>query len=380
MLYFHKVCITEVKLLREWKQQNNTTMSSEERIEKFKEQLSKIRQKGAELEAALQTQKERKEFAKMVAEERDRQDAKKRTFANAQNAEEAEGTLPTLEQLANGGTPLRSNSRKWKTREEILEDGTLIEKLRLYFSSGDLDGYFGTKGKLTKAEIAKIVASIRTREDKVLVEKCYREYSALRKYGEQLRFYFKRFQTSFAMLAVSLNKWDGYERTAKLLSDLFSSNPETAEASLYEVSKKIAFDGATLKVDKEKLSFVVDIFGRGGLYSQIKQHAKSAKDDLRDFKAFTDVLGEFMNTSTLLYMPISIVMNIENAAKESYARYLVKNTSFFRSELNERRENGEDITPEEERRAVIPDFYEVTPTKEVYKACKKYIKDLTKND
>ena len=125
---------------------------------------------------------------------------------------------------------------------------------------------------------------------------------------------------------------------------------------------------------------MVDISGRGGLYSQIKQHAKSAKDDLRDFKAFTDVLGEFMNTSTLLYMPISIVMNIENAAKESYARYLVKNTSFFRSELNERRENGEDITPEEERRAVIPDFYEVTPTKEVYKACNKYIKDLTKND
>ena len=393
-------------------------MNSEERKKKLEEQLSKTRQRGAELEAALQMQKERKEFAKMVAEERARQDAKKRTFANAQNAEEAEGTLPTLEELANGkqlpskeqldteevvtGTP-----RGWKTKSEILEDGTLIEKIRLYFSSLDLSGYFGDNGALTKEEVAKVAASIRTKEDKKLLEKCYREYSALRKYGEQLRFYFKRFQTSFAMLAVSLNKWDGYERTAKQLSYLFNFNPdgeqlsdiidanknhheptihkddverfyspEKVEAFLYDVSKKVTFEGATLKVDKEKLSFVVDVFGRGGLYSQIKQDAQAAKDDLRDFKAFTDVVEEFIKNSTLSYMPISIQMSIENAEEERYARYLVKNLSFFRSELNVRRENGEAITPEDEKRAVIPDFYEVTPTKEVYKSCKKYIKDL----
>ena len=319
------------------------------------------------------------------------QEAKKRTFANAQNAEEAEGTLPTLEELANGkllpskeqletGEVIMGNSKGWKTKSEILKDGTLIEKARLYFSSIDLKGYFGENTRLTTEEEAKIFASVKTYGDKELFEKCYREYRALIEYGEQLRFYFKRFQTSLAMLAVSLNKWDGYERTAETLNDIFNSNNGEQLPDVYEVAKKFTFDGAKLKVDKEKRSFVVDISGRGGLYSQIKQHAKSAKDDLRDFKAFTDVLGEFMNTSTLLHMPISIVMNIENAAKESYARYLVKNTSFFRSELNERRENGEDITPEEERRAVIPDFYEVTPTKEVYKACKKYIKDLTKND
>ena len=379
-------------------------MSSEERKKKLEEQLSQIRQQGAELEAALQRQKERKEFAKMVAEERARQDAKKRTFANAQNAEEAEGTLPSLEELANGKA--LPSKEQLDTGEVVM--GTPKGWKRLYFSSLDLSGYFGDNGKLTKEEVAKVAASIRTKEDKELVEKCYREYSALRKYGEQLRFYFKRFQTSFAMLAVSLNKWDGYERTAKQLSDLFNFNPdgeqltdiidsdkypyepptihkddverfyspEKVEAFLYEVSKKVTFDGATLKVDKEKLSFVVDVFGRGGLYSQIKQDAQAAKDDLRDFKAFTDVVEEFIKNSTLFYMPISIQMSIENAEEERYTRYLVKNLSFFRSELNVRRENGEAITPEDEKRAVIPDFYEVTPTKEVYRSCKKYIKDL----
>ena len=53
------------------------------------------------------------------------QEAKKRTFANAQNAEEAEGSLPTLEELANGkllpskeqldtGEVIMRNSKGWK--------------------------------------------------------------------------------------------------------------------------------------------------------------------------------------------------------------------------------------------------------------------------
>ena len=384
-------------------------MSSEERKKKLEEQLSQIRQQGAELEAALQKQKERKEFAKMVADERARQDAKKRTFANPQTADEAEGNLPTLEQLANGGTLLRSNSGKWKTREEILEDGTLLEKLRLYFASGDMDGYFGTEGKLTKQEIAKIAASIRTKEDKEVVEICYKEYHALREYGKQLQYFFKRFQVSYSMLATLLNKWDSYERTAEQLTYLFNFNPneenlsdiidadkdpyeppvvhkddverfyspERIKAFLAEKAKHLTFEGAELKVDKDKLSFVVDVYGKGGLYSQIKQEEKAAIEALADFKAFVLAVEKYLETSVLHFMPISIQMSVENAEEERYTRYLVKNLSYFRSELNIRKEQGETITPEEEAKAVIPDYYEVEPTKEVYKSCIVLLKQLS---
>lgn len=384
-------------------------MSSEERKKKLEEQLSQIRQQGAELEAALQKQKERKEFAKMVADERARQDAKKRTFANPQTADEAEGDLPTLEQLANGGTLLRSNSGKWKTREEILEDGTLLEKLRLYFASGDMDGYFGTEGKLTKQEIAKIAASIRTKEDKEVVEICYKEYHALREYGKQLQYFFKRFQVSYSMLATLLNKWDSYERTAEQLTYLFNFNPneenlsdiidadkapyeppvvhkddvdrfyspERIKAFLAEKAKHLTFEGAELKVDKDKLSFVVDVYGKGGLYSQIKQEEKAAIETLADFKAFVLAVEKYLEASVLHFMPISIQMSVENAEEERYTRYLVKNLSYFRSELNIRKEQGETITPEEEAKAVIPDYYEVEPTKEVYKSCIVLLKQLS---
>lgn len=399
MLYFHKVCITEVKNSKEEKQQNNTTMSSKERKEKLEAQLSEVRQKAVEVEAALKHEQERKEFAQMVAQERARQDAKKRTFANPQTADEAEGDLPTLEQLANGGILLRSNSGKWKTREEILEDGTLLEKLRLYFSSGDMDGYFGTEGKLTKQEIAKIAASIRTKEDKEVVEICYKEYHALREYGKQLQYFFKRFQVSYSMLAVLLNKWDSYEqRAAEYTQEYNSLGTRTIEINVTEtkatqipneilqgaltkyvekLNSRGSFDGATLYFDEATTSFKVKVDGKGGLYSQIKQEEKAAIEALADFKAFVLAVEKYLEASVLHFMPISIQMSVENAEEERYTRYLVKNLSYFRSELNSRKEQGETITPEEEKRAVIPDYYEVEPTKEVYKSCIVLLKQLS---
>lgn len=362
----------------------------EEFEKKFYEDLRNIQRKAAEMDAALTAAEERKEFAKMVEEERAKQDAKKRTFANPQNADEADGELPTLEQLANGGTLLRSNSEKWKTREEILEDGTLIEKLRLYFSSGDLDGYFGTKGKLTKAEIAKIAASVRTKEDRALVEECTRENRAVLRYGEKMRFAFKCFQVTYSMLAMLLNKLESYKKRAEEYTQLYNSiknhvGSVADEAFTAAVLKNVVkdsvkgamFDGATLYFDEATTSFKVKVDGKGGLYSKIQKEAKTATEDLRIFKAYSVVIEKFITEeATLTFLPTSIQMSIENAEEERYARYLVKNLSYFRSELNRRKEEGETITPEEEKMAVIPDYYEVEPLEIMYKSCQKLIKQL----
>ena len=115
-----------------------------------------------------------------------------------------------------------------------------------------------------------------------------------------------------------------------------------------------------------------------GIYSQIKKEAKEATDALADFKAFAVVIEDFIMNSTLRFMPISIQMSIENAEEERYTRYLVKNLSFFRSELDIRKENGETITPDEEKKAVIPDYYEVTTPEDMYKSCKALIEHLMK--
>lgn len=351
-------------------------MSSEERKEerrkKLEEQLSQIRQQGARLEAAIQW--------KMG------EDAKNRTFANPQNADEAEEKLPTLEELANGGILQRSNIEKRKTKEEILKDGTLLEKLRLYFASGDFGGYFGTEGQqLTIEEVKKIGASIRVKEDKELVDICYKEFHALREYGKQLSYFFKRFQTSFAVLAVLLNKWDSYDQRAADYTQEYNSLEGERNALIRHVlirhvetlNSRGSFDGATLYFDEATTSFKVKVDGEGGLYSKIKQEETDAIEAMADFKAFVRALEKYLEKSVLHYLPISIQMSIENAEEERYTRYLVKNLSFFRSELNSRKERGETITPEDEKRAVIPDYYEVKPTREVYKSCLVLLKQLS---
>ena len=361
----------------------------EELAKKLYESTRSLQKMAARIDAALTAQEERKEFTQMVKEERAKQDAKKRTFAYPQNSDEAYAKLPSLEQLANGRT--QPDSDKWKTKDEILENGTLIEKLRLFFASIDLDGYFGTKGKLTKKEKAKIAASFRTMEDRALADKSSKEYSALMEYGQKLQFSFKRFQVSYSSLAALLNKLDEWEERAEAYSQIFYliredgenyKMEETAEWAAAMLQKivlhvtKIESEGVKFFFDGASKQIKVHIDGERGLYSQIKKEAKEVTKALADFKAFAVVAEDFFEASTLQYMPTIIKMSIENAEEERYARYMVRNLSYFRSNLNERKEEGKTITQEEEAKAVIPDYYEVEPSKDMFKGCKLLMKSL----
>lgn len=330
------------------------------------------------------------------------QEAKERIFANPQTGDEAEPDLPTLEHLANGYNSISPFDGEYMTKEEILKSGTLLQKIRLLISNIDLNGYFEAREELSKEERTKILSSIRTDEDRKLLKVCAKEYDTISNFGKLLSFFFKRFQTSYAILAVLLNKWDSYEYTAKQLTRLYdymstsfltiwetdeNLNPtEVRDVELYPESTRHNFikdllnskvlDRAALQFNEETGIFYVDTKEREGLYSKILEEAKSVTKDLSDFKAYTIVAENFIKKSTLKYMPISIQQSIDNAKEERYTRYLVKNLCYFRSELNQRIARGETVTPEEKQWAVIPDFYEVKPSKNVLADCKAAIKEM----
>lgn len=324
-----------------------------------------------------------------------RQEAKIRSFANPQTGGEAYADLPSMEHLANGYNVIQPDG-KILTKEDILKGGTLLQKIRLYISSIDLSGYFEAKEKLTEEELNQIRASIRTKEDKELVSLCVKEYNTIFDFGTRLSFFFKRFQTSYAVLAVLLNKWDSYEYTAKQLTQLYNimrdsyitiieededlKTKNLKDVELYtdgiienftnDLLRSNILEDAAMRFNKKTGEFYVDVEVKGGLYSKIIEEAKSATKDLSDFKAYTVVAEDYIKKSTLKYMPIPIQMSVENAEEERYTRYLVKNLRYFRSELNQRKERGETVTPGDEKRAVIPDFYEVKPSKNVLADCK----------
>lgn len=330
-------------------------------------------------------QKKREELQQMA--NGTRQEVKERFFASPKTGDDAEPDLPSMERLANG-----YGTNKKMTKEEILENGTLLQKIRLYISSIDLSGYFEAKEQLTKEEQSKIIACIQTEEDRKLSTLCVSEYNTIFDFGRRLSFFFKRFQTSYAILAVLLNKWDGYEYTAKQLTTMYQylkeafvtymedgdREPqiielypeETRHNLIQDILYSNILDGAALKFNEETEEFYIDVDVEGGLYSQILEDAKATTKDLSDFKAYVIIAKDYIKKSKLQYMPIPIQMSIESAEEEMYTRYLVKNLRYFRSELNMRIARGETISPEEEKRAVIPDFLEVQPSKNVLEDCK----------
>lgn len=298
-----------------------------------------------------------------------------RTFASPQTAEEAEGLFPTIDELAAGMDGER------KTKKDILSGGTLVEKLRLYYAVTNSMDYFDYKGrKLSKAELGMIQDAIKTDEDLKAADSSQREYTLLLAYGREMDAYFKLFQSSFASLAIILNKWDSYEREALCLSEIYKKIKSTeGEDGALSFAYHITKDKDTLyKIEQAQLRFdpgadqpiYLDVDRR--FYKIATMTSERATKALADFKAYAVTAEKFIQDSVTKYVPISVKMAIDNAKRESYTRYLVKNRVYFRSELNIRKANGETITQEEERRALIPDYLEVEPTPEILADVKDY--------
>lgn len=295
-----------------------------------------------------------------------------RKFAQATTGEEAEGDPPAAD--------IRAYQFNGKTKEEVLASGTLKEKVRLYLCYMDADRYFDNESTLTKKEVDSISKSIKTPEERQAVAKYMSEYEDLCRYGEQLSYYFKRFQTCFSGLAQVLNRWDSYDVIAELYTDEVRAIAESGYRECVAKEKIIAnmrekilqylqrqMMRAQIRWVPKIRAFKVEVFGIGQLYELVQQEAKQTAEAMADFKALAVAAEEFISKSEIGYIPINIQMPIENAKEERFTRYLVRNLRFFRSDFLIRKAKGEKIYHLDYKRAVIPDYYETNPSKDLLK-------------
>ena len=367
--------VSEESLARQHKQ-------IEETIKKLKLQLMQRADTEAKLRARIES-----------IERKTKPKDEPRTFAKPTTSEEAEVEAPSAEARAEGFS--------FKTQEQILESGTLREKIRLYICYLDEDNYFGSEKSLSNEDMKKISSSVKTIEDRKAVEVYFREYQTLKKFGVVLRYYFKRFQTSFAFLAKQLYLLDKYEAEVEtynaVLTSFLAIPSSEAEGEILhfkteedkrEAVKKLAsnlakiasksISGEVIHLDLEQMELSLNL-QKGKHLADIQKEAKEVEDSLADFKAYALVAEDYCKKSKLKYLPISIQICVENAEEERYIRYLVDNLTYFRSEFNNRKYRGETITPEEYLRAFIPDYFEVEPSKDVLADCKDGIKRIEKS-
>ena len=295
---------------------------------------------------------------------------RKRVFVTPPAANEAEEDPPSFKEVLSCYTP--------KTKEEIIESGTLKERLLLFLAGADFKTGSLTGGNLTEKENKRLLnciieSSEREPSKRAMRLKCAKEYQAIMQYSGQLRCSYLRSQACFAILANLLNRLEAYGETAEKLTSLFQTTKGQDANTLLELWGK-DFKGARLLFDEERQSFYVDANEPNGTRYSLNKEIEDAADDaastLSDFKAYAKAGEEFVKGTFLKYQPISMRMAVKNVEEERYPRYMVRDLSYFRSDINRRMADGETITPEEERRAVIPDFYEVPTPEDMYQACK----------
>lgn len=320
--------------------------------------------------------------------------------------------------------------RKLRKADDILRDGSLIERVFLFISNDDKEGYFREKDTtLTREQKTKLWGSIKNHKEEIKIY--FAEYMALKEYGKTLRHFFKVFQVDFSVLARLLNLWDRYEQEARthtrILNDFFNlasrwgitlyeqgekffqlENEEPQEgareqgtqfaqmacntyvAKVMSSAKEEKWEGACLRYNYEDLEFYVDVepseeeetevVKSPSLYEQITMYTAMVKRSLSDFKAYMVVVEEFWrNEAKLGYLPISI-QNYREGTLEMYENCLVKNLAFYRKDLNERRRKGEAITADDERKAVIPDYDEITPSKDIMEDCSEGLKNYLETE
>lgn len=286
---------------------------------------------------------------------------KKREFAEAKNAEEADEIFPDSKKIAG----------KIKAKRSILAGDNLLDKFRLLFYHYDFLGYWDVEPLLSDRDMLKIKDSIKTKADLELYGECMREYQTIKRFGNRLKYCFKCFQVSYSCLAVLLNRLDEYEDFVDYTNIVGSMLTKTQKLNFINTnpsweSGAFLLDGAKMIYNEEKDIYELD---DSEIYEKILTEAAVVANELADFKAHIEAADYYIENSHLKYTPISIEMSWENAILEKYTRYLVKNKRYFLSELFNKTDKGEQPTEEEKRYAVIADYQETKRNERTYIDC-----------
>lgn len=331
--------------------------------EKLEKMTSEVRQKAVEVDRALKNAKKAK--------------------AKAQRTATAPST-PTDDE----GDPLNFN--------QTIESGTALQRALLYLSDFDAHNTFG-KGILTKGQNTRLKESFKTQEERNILQEIGRFYDSLINYTKYLIGLRKMWQTEAGNIALLCQKWEHYDREAEgwsaILKQLYkgsmtATNDNGEPIDLHSAKAVEEFfrkfwqgdpKEATLKAvqtskDDEgrplyRLEADVDI--KGGLYSRIEEQQETAQGILDLFRSGSTIFrlslsdvplqtgGEIFPYTALL--PRNAEMILDHPDAISFMRD-PQGEKYFAYRIRQRREAGETITPEEEHRAVIPDYNQATET------------------
>lgn len=331
---------------------------------KLEEMVSEVREKAVEVDRALKSAKRRKKAEEARAEQTTPTD-------NGKN-------LPDPEEMY----------------ERIISKGKPLERAILYVHNFDLKNYLG-RGVLTEGQRVRLRETFKTEKQKAVLSEVGRIYDGLFEYS---RFYLlttrKMWEANAWELVTLCQKWEEADRLADTLTKTYytqilpfvakmeaegytGESPYSEEAFKKYVSEVWSIDrkqGITPRVEQSgtdeegrpHFKIVADVDGKKGLYSRIVKKSEEAETTLNILRGAVEPFYNYLLTQIPLktggtLFPYTTILPDMAESILDYPDSIPAMTEprmekYFAFRLRQRREKGETITPEEEKRAVIPDY------------------------
>lgn len=275
-----------------------------------------------------------------------------------------------------------ANKEKDQKFAALLKAST-FEKMVTYLHDFDLKGMFG-EGIYSNEQIRKLLSTIpRSQKPEAFIYQSF--YNALLQYSKIMESYKYDYQKEAEKLTGLINLYETYETDAKIwsksvkdgsvnvLSTLTFEYGEGRDGKLW-ADRKAGTGWGTIYLYPDGTT-KVDIDGAGRLYERMKKQAEKTEQTLSIYKGFVEALsGLVYETEIPLWslLPTSLENTLEypDAIPEQQHDEKAK---YFRFRLKESKENGETITPEDEKWALYPDYNEVEMNDTAYSRAKSLI-------
>ena len=327
--------------------------------------VSEVREKAVEVDRALKSAKRRKKAEEAKAEQ------------NSTKGKTKEETLPDPEEMY----------------DRIISKGKPLERAIHYVHNFDLKNYLG-RGILTEGQRVRLRETFKTEKQKAVLSEVGKIYDGLFEYS---RFYLlttrKMWEANAWELIALCQKWEEADRLAETLTRTYytqilpfvakmeeedtGESPYSEEAFKKYVSEVWSIDrkqGITPRVEqsgtdeegRSLFKIVADVDGKKGLYSRLIKKSEEAETTLSILRGAVEPFSNYLltqiplKTGGTIFPYTTILPNMAESILD-YPDSIPAMTEpqmekYFAFRLRQRKEKGETITPEEEKRAVIPDY------------------------
>lgn len=217
------------------------------------------------------------------------------------------------------------------------------------------------KRYISDRERTTLMAALHKKGEKALQKwaRYIGQYERLREFCNRMLLVYNEYDRDVIDLAGRVGLWHTYEKTARHLTTALRYMEEH-DAIRYLVEFDEDYRGAIFRQEGDRI--IADIYGEGMLYSDIQECAEVVLKDMGKVKAYEIVLYSVLKENALEWL---LPFNIEDTLFSLYEPRLGFSDDlpdeFFRGVLRRKALDGEDITEEQERRAVIPEYAEATP-------------------